>query len=303
MTEVVANKAPLEDVMAAMDVVDTLRHQRDIATRELDAEGRRARFMQRLRELYAAQGIEVPDQILLEGIDALEKERFKYQSVTASFSTKIAKIWVSRTRWGRPLGWLLLLAILFYAIYFAVELLPQRQMRSALPQQLQLELDGIGDLAASGQLLQRAKVKFTAGQRAVEENDFNRAGQILHELTQIREQLQQEYTIRVVSRPGESSGVWRVPDVNPQGRNYYLIVEAIDSENKVVPLDVLSEESNASKRVSTWGIRVDEQTFYQVADDKRDDGIIQGNEVGRKQAGYLEPEYSISTSGAKITEW
>lgn len=303
MTEVVANKAPLEDVMAAMDVVDTLRHQRDIATRELDAEGRRARFMQRLRELYAAQGIEVPDQILLEGIDALEKERFKYQPVTASFSTKIAKIWVSRTRWGRPLGWLLLLAILFYAIYFAVELLPQRQMRSALPQQLQLELDGIGDLAASGQLLQRAKVKFTAGQRAVEANDFNRAGQILHELTQIREQLQQEYTIRVVSRPGESSGVWRVPDVNPQGRNYYLIVEAIDSENKVVPLDVLSEESNASKRVSTWGIRVDEQTFYQVADDKRDDGIIQGNEVGRKQAGYLEPEYSISTSGAKITEW
>ncbi|MBT8115586.1 MAG: hypothetical protein KJP04_09400 [Arenicella sp.] len=303
MTEVVAKKAPLEDVMAAMDVVDTLRHQRDIATRELDAEGRRARFMQRLRELYAAQGIEVSDQVLREGIDALEQERFKYQPVKASFSTKIAKIWVSRARWGRPLGWLLLLAILFYAIYFAVEVLPQRQMRSALPQQLQFEFDVIGDLVASEQLLQRAKVKFAAGQRAVDENDFSRAGQILHELTQLKQQLQQEYTIRVVSRPGESSGVWRVPDVNPQGRKYYLIVEAIDSANKVVVLDVVSEESNASKRVSTWGIRVDEQTFYQVADDKSDDGIIQGNEVGRKQAGYLEPEYSISTSGAKITEW
>ena len=51
-------EAQLEDVMAAMDVVDTLRHEQSIAERELDSQGRRERLLQRLRELYTAQGIE-----------------------------------------------------------------------------------------------------------------------------------------------------------------------------------------------------------------------------------------------------
>jgi len=74
-------KAPLEDLMAAMDVVDTLRHDQSIAERELDGQERRNRLLERLRELYSAQGIEVPDHVLEEGIDALEQERFKYQAV------------------------------------------------------------------------------------------------------------------------------------------------------------------------------------------------------------------------------
>jgi hypothetical protein len=34
------NKRPLDDVMLAMDVVDTLRHQRKVVTRELDETNR-----------------------------------------------------------------------------------------------------------------------------------------------------------------------------------------------------------------------------------------------------------------------
>lgn len=289
--------------MAAMDVVDTLRHERDLASRELDAAGRRNRFMQRLRELYAAQGIEVPDHILREGIDALEQERFKYQQVTPNFSIRIAKIWVSRGRWARPLGWLLALAVLLYAIYFFVELMPQRQLRSALPQQLTQSFNDIREVATSEQIVQQASMKVRSGQRAIDERDYALAQRALDDLHVLKAQLLQEYTIRVVSRPGESSGVWRVPDVNPEGRNYYLIVEAIDDANKVVPLAITSEESNLSKLVSTWGIRVDENTFYQIAEDKRDDGIIQANKVGRKKAGQLEPEFSIPTGGGRITDW
>ena len=35
-----------------------------------------------------------------------------------------------------------------------------------------------------------------------------------------------EYTLTIVSRPGESTGVWRRPPQGSQARNYYLIVEA-----------------------------------------------------------------------------
>ena len=41
---------PLDDVMIAMDVVDTLRHDRRILERELNDETRRAELIERLRE-------------------------------------------------------------------------------------------------------------------------------------------------------------------------------------------------------------------------------------------------------------
>nr|MDJ0956301.1 DUF6384 family protein [Arenicellales bacterium] len=55
---------PLDDVMLAMDVVDTLRHQQLLVERELNTEDRDKKMMDRLREIYASQGIEVPDHVL-----------------------------------------------------------------------------------------------------------------------------------------------------------------------------------------------------------------------------------------------
>jgi len=120
------NKAPLEELMVAMDVVDTLRHDQSIAERELDGEGRRERLLERLRDMYTAQGIDVPDHVLQEGIDALEQERFKYEPVSKSWRTKIARMWVSRGRWGKPVGFLGVVASLFSGFYVVNDVLPER---------------------------------------------------------------------------------------------------------------------------------------------------------------------------------
>jgi hypothetical protein len=47
-----ASKAPLDDVMLAMDVVDTLRHRQDLVVRELDADTREKNLVDKLREIY-----------------------------------------------------------------------------------------------------------------------------------------------------------------------------------------------------------------------------------------------------------
>ncbi|NNF40430.1 MAG: hypothetical protein HKN64_03555, partial [Woeseiaceae bacterium] len=47
----------------------------------------------------------------------------------------------------------------------------------------------------------------------------------------------------------------------------------------------------------------DEQTFEAVANDKRDDGIVQNSTVGTKSVGQLDPDYRVPTTGATITEW
>lgn len=303
MSDATVNKAPLEDLMAAMDVVDTLRHQQGMVERELDGEGRRERLLQRLRKLYAAQGIEVPDAVLQEGIDALEQERFQYTPVARSWKTRLAKIWVSRTRWGKPVGFLALVASLFSGFYFVNDVMPERQLRSELPQEVQTSLQEIRQLAKNPDIVSDAEQSATQARRAISQQQWPQAQQIVGTMQSVVEQLENEYSIRVVSRPRESSGVWRVPPNNPSGRNYYLIVEAVDKQNNVLALDILNQENNKRERRETWGLRVSEQAFHSVAADKEDDGIIQANIVGRKELGYLQPSFSVATTGATITEW
>ncbi|MGB5744091.1 MAG: DUF6384 family protein, partial [Sedimenticolaceae bacterium] len=57
-------RPPLDDVMLAMDVVDTLRRRDRLVARELDEAGREADLKQRLKGIYAQQGIDVPDHVV-----------------------------------------------------------------------------------------------------------------------------------------------------------------------------------------------------------------------------------------------
>ena len=76
MSDVTAKPiAPLDEVMLAMDVVDTLRHRQDLVARELDSVGKEQQLIARLREIYHQQGIEVPDHILREGVAAIADSR------------------------------------------------------------------------------------------------------------------------------------------------------------------------------------------------------------------------------------
>ncbi len=298
-----SDKAPLEDIMAAMDVVDTLRHDLSVAERELDGEGRRGRLLERLREMYTAQGIDVPDHILEEGITALEQERFQYQAIKPSWRTKLAHIWVGRARWGKPIGFLLVVASVFYGYYFVSDVLPERNLRANLPDQVNSVFSGIVAVAKNPDVVEQAKALSASAYRAIDDDNFDEAQAILTNMQSVKDQLGMDYSIRVISRANQNSGIWRNPPNNPTGKNYYLIVEAVDKANRVVELNILNQENNQTAKTKIWGLRVSEETFYKVAADKRDDGIIQANQVGTKAVGYLKPVFSIPTTGATITEW
>src|SRR5690349_6771423 len=91
----------LDDVMMAMDVVDTLRHRDDLVRRELNEDGREGDLIARLRQIYRDQGIEVPDQVLAEGVKALKESRFVYTPPPAGWKRSLLTLWVGRRRYGR----------------------------------------------------------------------------------------------------------------------------------------------------------------------------------------------------------
>ena len=290
---------PLDEVMLAMDVVDTLRRRERLVSRELDEEGRGQDLKERLRKIYHAQGIEVPDHILEEGVAALREDRFVYKPPTAGTGVKLARLYVSRGRWGKwVLGGIAALVVA-WAINYFMFVAPD----ASLPEQLAEAHTRAAGTAKSDNAKENAERLLNAGKAALDKEDTEGARKALQSLEDMRMSLEQEYSIRIVNRPGERTGVWRVPDVNTAARNYYVIVEAVDPTGTVLAVPVTNEETGKTERVTRWGLRVDEDTFRQVASDKQDNGIIERDLFGRKRRGYLVPDYRMPTSGAAITRW
>lgn len=302
----------LDDVLLAMDVVDTLRHREQLVLSELDAGTREAALLARLKEIYAAQGIDVPDQILVEGVKALEERRFQYEPPKPSFQVSLAKAYVTRDRWMAPFALVVIaLGALVAAWHFGVAV-PERQRADAARIELTETLPAdIGRLHAEIMALAleegarlKAQTLNADGARAIAAGDVKAAWSARDALALLQRDLAAIYEVRVVYGPDEGrSGVFRIPDDVPGGRNYYLIVEAVDPAGRLVEVPVTSEEDRRSGRVARWGQRVSEPVFRAIAEDKSDDQIIQNAVIGRKAAGYLSPDYSVETPGGAILEW
>lgn len=301
----------LDDLMLAMDVVDTLRHNRRLVERELSSETRDAQLVERLREIYAAQSIDIPDRVLLDGVAALKEQRFAYAPPPPSFATQLAKIYVTRGKWGWPLIiCVAALGILWGGYHFVFERprqVEQERQNIELTQEipdalarLQAEIDGLALVETAKQRARGLAEDGLAGSRSgdIEAARFARQG-----LQDLRDRLAATYEIRIVSRPGEPSGVWRIPDANSSAKNYYLIAEAVRDDGQIITVPITSEEDGTTRRVDKWGLRVERAVFDAVREDKADDGIIQSNSLGVKQRGYIDPEYRVPTTGGAILEW
>lgn len=186
---------------------------------------------------------------------------------------------------------------LAYGAYWALVVQPQRQLSA----NLQTVHAAVLALSQVPEADQQANTLFQEARTAVARGNNAEARTAYQSLTDLRDQLERSYTLRI--SPGPDTGFWRVPDVNLGARNYYIVVDAIDANGRRVTVPVRNEETGRTERVSQWGLRVDEATFERVRDDKLDDGIIQDNLFGEKRPGFLEPDYAFPTTGAAVTDW
>lgn len=301
----------LDDLMLAMDVVDTLRHEERLVARELDETAREAELVERLRSIYASQGLDVPDRIIHEGVKALKESRFAYEPPKPGFARTMAYAWVHRGRWGRMA---VAAIILVGGFFIGRELLvagPERRAAEAqrieLSETLPRSIEAAHKEARGEAQVETARTRADQiaadGRAALARNDAAAARKALADLQALTAQLRQTYELRIIARPGQPVGVFRVPDRNRKARNHYLIVDAVGPGGKPVSVPVTSEETNETKTVSRWGVRVSEATWQGVGRDRNDDGVIQRNRVGEKRRGYLDIDYAMPVTGGNILEW
>ncbi len=301
----------LDDLMLAMDVVDTLRHDQRVVEQELSASLSDEALIERLREIYKGQGIAVSDQVLQEGVKALREKRFSYKPPAPGLARSLALMWIDRARYGAILlGVLAILAIIGAGHYFLVTQ-PQEQARARERQELTVTLpktldDDFAEVMRELKAEQANKAAaqiLSDGKAALARGDLPAARKAVADMKSLLNELNAVYVLRIVNRRGEASGVWRRPPSNPEGRNDYLIVEAVTPEGTVLQRKIMNEETGQLSTVDKWGVRVSRQTYERVAAEKRQTGLIESNVVAKKERGHLDLDYVIPVVGGTITKW
>jgi hypothetical protein len=301
----------LDDLMIAMDVVDTLRHREDLVRRELDEEGREAELIARLRKIYRDQGIEVPDKVLLDGVKALRDSRFVYTPPPPGWKRTILTAWARRDMYGRRAG--IAAALLGAGVggYYLLQVRPAQvarerarvELTETLPKDLRQYHANVLAVAKDPAAKEKADALLADGQRAISTGDRASAARIRGELSTLADDLTREYTLTIVSRPGESTAVWRRPPGRGQARNYYLIVEAIGADGRRLSVPIRNEETGQTETVTRFGVRVPEAVYEEVRRDKTDDGIVQKNRFAIKRRGELALDFQMPFEGGFITRW
>ncbi|WP_417689810.1 DUF6384 family protein [Roseibium sp.] len=304
-------EAPLDDLMMAMDVVDTLRHDEVLVQKELSADTRDEGMIKRLKDLYAAQGIDVPDHILQAGVEGLKQDRFVYAPPASGFSRSLALLYVTRGSWSKWLAGLLVAAIIGIAGWQFLVVAPRERAAEALRIELTQDLparlaelsDRVKGLTDNQALQTRADTLRADGLSAAADGKAEAARKAASDLQALAATLAQSYDVQIVSRPGTPTGVTRIPDANRNAKNYYLVVEGIDADGKAVPLPVVSEEDGKSELVTIWAQRVSKAVFDRVRRDKEDDGIVQQTRLGTKKRGETDIDWISGVETGAITKW
>ena len=305
----------LDDIMLAMDVVDTLRHEREMVASDMNAVERREDLIARLRGIYDAQGISVPDDVLMDGVMALEEERFAYHPPKKGLMTSLAKAYISRKKWlpliytvGFIIGSVLAVNYVGFVRPAQIEAKQtQTLITKVLPERLEKAHERALSAASTDSLKAQASDLYAAGELAIADKNIAGAKEKTNQLEGLSRALSQSYQLRIVSRFNEASGVYLDSKTNTDIRNFYLIVEAVTADGDILKLPIEDEEYKKRQMVSKFGVRVPKAVFDAVAADKKDDQIIQNDILGTKPRGVLDPV--LSFDGAKdwplgyIVEW
>jgi hypothetical protein len=300
----------LDDLMMAMDVVDTLRHEEALVEKELSQDLRDEALKKRLRQIYESQGLTVTDRILDEGIKALKESRFAYTPPAPSFATFLAKLWIRRRVVVPALAIIVAIIVLFIgwqvwrageASRVAEEI--RIEITETLPKALAASADAARAAATDPDAIARIDALVTEGEVAAKAGDALGMKSAIASLDTLRAALVQTYQLRIVSRQGEDTGVYRIPDINEGAKNYYIIVEPVTDKGEVLSLPVVNQEDGKSYTVSKWGVRVPLATYDAVRADKSDDGIVEDNVLGEKPRGTLKVTYLMPVESGAITNW
>jgi hypothetical protein len=296
MAESQESQIDLERTLRLMDVADEIRRQRRRVTEHLEVSDRE-KIRDHLLKRYKEMGHEADPALIDEAIETVLSERYRFEEPEGGLGLKLARLYVNR---GRLLRRRVLPVVLVLGLIVVVALgLRGFQQRRAGEEESNIEsytaqvteLRGrIEGLAQEDAARDRARQLHEEARTEIRSKDLNGLRDAAEQLSELQETLKQEYTL-VILRGRERDGT-----------RHYLIVQALDSQDRPVRVRIRNQETGKVESVLEWGERVSEDVYRRVERDYREDNVIDDNVFGRKLRGYLESERKYPDLG-QITEY
>ncbi|MFK7913144.1 MAG: DUF6384 family protein [Pseudomonadales bacterium] len=300
-----SNLQSLQDVMLAMDAVDTLRHADKLVDQALDSDGRAAALVARLREIYRAQGVPVSDAVLAEGVAQAEQARYRHRPTGASWQRLLARWYIHRDRWLRFVLIVPVLVGLLYLLNGALAnmtggLTVHSTRTSADLRSAYVDAMTMADGGAMGHG-NRIDALYHGGTVALEQGDKAGARRAVADLEAFSQALAVSYTLRVVDEPGKRSTV-SVREPESGALRYYVLVEPLDQRGRALAVAITFPDGS-QRETKRYGIEVPEQTFAAVREDQQDNGRIDAGVVGYKASYEMVPDYAMPVLQGTIAPW
>lgn len=296
------------EMLRVMDAAQVI-HKRQAALEEHEAFDREATIRE-IQLMYEELGDLVDSRTIERALDEYLSQRYAFRPATPGLGRSLALLYIRRGRVARRV--LLPAAALatvawggFQVAEMAERRSIEREAEARVATQrwlVSLEADvarlhaAVVEAATEDEALQRATALQAAAATQLAAGDADGLGETAGRYEDLHTLVAAECEIVV------TGGVWRYSNDDPDIRNHYLLVQALDSNGQPVPFPIRSEETGATRTVSTWGERVPKDVYDRVGADKQDNGIIDDEEFGFKPRGFITADRRYPDVG-QITEW
>lgn len=296
----------LQHVLEAMDAIDELRHADRLVDQALSSDSERQRMLERLRTLYAEQGISVSDELINQALDMLQQDQLRYQRKGSQWQRRLAGLYIARSRWLKPaaVGLLVVGALSWFGD--AADNVGVNAFGKPLAVTLRTEyvealsrVDGSGEM----ELMNRVDAINFSGTSALAQGDNNAVQAAIAELKAFNESNGEAYDLRLVRESGQPALITRpglTPDLPPR---HFLLVEALNARNFPVAVEVFSEDTGQRERVMRYGQQIPTELALHFQREFTQHGKYPLTTIARKHRGRFQPEYDIEVLVGVITQW
>ena len=307
----------LEEMLEILDAATTLRKERERAHLALEVDETRRLLRERLLETAKVTGERISEAEVDAAIERYFTTLHAHEPPERGLQTALAHLYIRRGRVGAVLGGLTLWVGAIWWLFlsslgpFSAEGRAARALAKAM-EPIEAAHDELPAIALDPAVDALIEQRWDQALELRETGQTSGLESIAEELESLREELLEEYTAYVVSEPGERSGVIRdyTDDTGTVAAGTYLILEALDADDRPVRRRIRDAEKGSSRLVSRWGELVPEEVYARIEADKRADGIVDERLFGEKQRGQRTLDVRmLGTDGLpvpvrrQITEW
>jgi hypothetical protein len=286
----------LHEMLRILDVASSLRRERERAAAELDHTEARVGLRERLRAAAAAAGDPVTDAEIDAAIAHYDAGRHRFVAPPRGWRLLLAHLWVRRLQVALVLAVVVVGLGLGRALWWGPDAPWSGPRRAAA--RAEAVAERLERAVAAAEAVATTEDARAAVQGLRAEADALAArdpaepaavGALVERAEQLRQELEEEFELRIVSRPGERSGIdaYYEDESGRRVSGHYLIVEAVAPDGRLLDRPIRDAEQGDTRLVRRWAEQVPQAVYERIARDKQADGIVDEAVFAQKRRGAL----------------